>query len=176
MIFPGQSLTAEPKNAPYENAPEMVDPEEAVMWHMERLAEPKRMNHVLDALELGMDVVSLTEGLLRGAVLDGRHSIDVSLIIAPVIHELINSSAKAAGIDYEEGIPDDSEDQSKVKYQIDSRKAQKMIDKSKGSKPKGKPVGGDVEEVLSHLPEDITKEMPTAKEGLMSRKPKEGSL
>ena len=32
MIIPGQSLTAEPKNAPYENPPELTTPEDAVEW------------------------------------------------------------------------------------------------------------------------------------------------
>ena len=31
-IIPGQSLTAEPKNAPYENPPQMTEPEEAVFF------------------------------------------------------------------------------------------------------------------------------------------------
>ena len=101
MILPGQSLTAEPKNAPYENPPEMTNPDDAVMWHLERLTEEDRMEALFDILELGMDVVTITEGLLRGAVMEGRHSVDVSMIIAPIIHEFVVSSAKQAGIEYE---------------------------------------------------------------------------
>tara|TARA_R110000744_G_scaffold9369_2_gene30074 strand:- start:1589 stop:2116 length:528 start_codon:yes stop_codon:yes gene_type:complete len=175
MIFPGQSLTAEPKNAPYENPPEMTDPEDAVLWHLERLAEPDRMNGVLDTLELGLDVVTITEGLLRSAVLAGRHSIDVSLLIAPAVHELINSAAKSAKIDYEEGFPDDSKEKEKVKYQINARKAQKMIDEAKDGEPEGK-TAVKAGEILESLPKDLTEKAPPAKEGLMSRKPKEGVL
>ena len=42
MIIPGQSLTAEPKNAPYENPPEINTEEDAIMWHLERLSEEGR--------------------------------------------------------------------------------------------------------------------------------------
>ena len=49
-------------------------------------------------LELGVDVVTLTEGILRAAVAMGKHSIDVSLIIGPIIHELIKSNADVTGI------------------------------------------------------------------------------
>ena len=125
-IIPGQSLTAEPKNAPYENPPQMTKPEDAVFWHLDRLAD--KIDDVLDSLELGLDVVTMTEGILRAAVMQGRHSIDVSLIIAPIIHEFIKSSADQAGIEYEEGFPDNSKEKRKIKYMINSRKARKLLD------------------------------------------------
>lgn len=127
MIIPGQSLTAEPKNAPYENPPEMVTEDDAIMWHLERLSEPDRMEALVDMLELGIDVVTLTEGLLRGAVMEGRHSIDLSLIIAPVIHEFIVRTAEKVGVDFEEGIPDDSEQREDIRYTINENKARKML-------------------------------------------------
>ena len=52
QIFPGQSLTAEPKNAPYERPPQMVKPEEAMLWHLNRITEPDKAEAVLDLLEL----------------------------------------------------------------------------------------------------------------------------
>tara|TARA_R110000796_G_scaffold13733_4_gene44250 strand:+ start:2891 stop:3436 length:546 start_codon:yes stop_codon:yes gene_type:complete len=127
-IIPGQSLTAEPMNAPYENPPEMTSPEDAVEWHLDRLTEPDKTEALLEAMELGIDVVTLTEGLLRGAVLGSQHNIDVSLIIAPVIHEFIKTTADKAGIDYEEGFPDDTEERDSVRYSINERKASKMLD------------------------------------------------
>ena len=125
-IIPGQSLTAEPKNAPYENPPQMTKPEDAVFWHLDRLAD--KTEDLLDAMELGLDVVTLTEGILRGAVMEGRHNVDVSLIIAPIIHEFIKGGADRAGIEYEEGFPDDSKEKRKVKYAINSKKARKLLD------------------------------------------------
>jgi transcriptional regulator of met regulon len=128
MIIPGQSLTAEPKNAPYENPPEMNTEEDAVMWHLERLSTPDRVEALVDMLELGLDVVTLTEGVLRGAVLEGRHSIDISLIIAPVIHEFIVGTAEKVGIDFDEGLPDDTEQREDIRYTINENKARKMLE------------------------------------------------
>lgn len=170
MILPGQSLTAEPKNAPYENPPEMTNPDDAVMWHLERLTEEDRMEALFDILELGMDVVTITEGLLRGAVMEGRHSIDVSMIIAPIIHEFVVSSAKQAGIEYEEGFPDDSEKRDLVKYQINSRKASKKLAEL-DMEVEDEGLELDVEEGMSMSEEEV--EMDTVKEapkGLMARK------
>ena len=100
--IPGQSLTSEPKNSPWENPPQMNKPEEAVLWHLKKLDKPKSVKSVVGLLGLGLDLVTLTEGLLRGAVAEGRHSIDVSLLIAPVIHEYIKGIADASGVEYNE--------------------------------------------------------------------------
>ena len=168
MIIPGQSLTAEPRNAPYENPPEMTKPEDAIEWHLDRLTEEDRLDALVDALELGLDVVTLTEGLLRGAVMDGRHGVDVSLIIAPVIHEFIKSTADKAGVEYEEGFPDDTEKRKAVKYQINERKARKMIAEYEDEDDDG----DDVEESMpvEEVEVMMSEEMPAAPAGLMSRK------
>mgnify|MGYP003631400411 FL=1 len=163
MIIPGQSLTAEPKNAPYENPPEINTEEGAVMWHLERLLEDDRLESLSDTLELGVDVVSLTEGLLRGAVLDGIHSIDISLVIAPVIHEFIASTAVKLGLDFEEGLPDDSKERTNIKYQINSRKARKMLDELD--------LEGDTDDVVEeeNTQEELPMDMPKVSIGLMAR-------
>ena len=164
MIIPGQSLTAEPKNAPYENPPELNTEEYAVIWHLERLSEQDRMEALVDMMELGIDVVTLTEGLLRGAVLEGRHSIDISVIIAPVIHEFIVSTAEKVGIDYEEGLPDDSDDRENIRYQINDGKARKMLAKlDMGVKET------TVEEMPVVVEEEMPMEAPAKPAGLMAR-------
>ena len=165
MIIPGQSLTAEPKNAPYENPPELNTEEDAVMWHLERLSELDRMEALVDMLELGIDVVTLTEGLLRGAVLEGRHSIDISVVIAPVIHEFITSTADKMRVDYEEGLPDDSDDRENIRYQVNENKARKML----------ADLDMEVVEVEGEAPaeamlmEEIPMEAPAKPAGLMAR-------
>ena len=170
MIMPGQSLTAEPKNAPYENPPEMSNPEDAVMWHLERLSKGDKQENLLDAMELDIDVVTLTEGILRGAVLEGRHSVDVSLLIAPVLHEYIKTTADKAGIDYNEGFPDDSKERRAIKYSINKNKASKIL---ASFKKDGKVESAEMDAAPSTTPKEIPTEMmePDAapSSGLMSR-------
>lgn len=107
--IPGQSLTTTPKNAPYERPPEITDPELAIQVHLARLTDPEAMEEAMFHLEMGMDIVTLTEGILRSAVLAGVHSVDTSLIVAPVVHEYIKSTADALGVPYEEGFEDKEE-------------------------------------------------------------------
>lgn len=132
--IPGQSLTDTLKNRPYERPPEIVDPEEALQAHLFKLSDPDRMGAVMDLLEQGVDLVTLTEGILRKAVMNGIHSIDVSLIIAPVIHEYIKLTADEIGIDYEEGF-ENKEEKRQLQYNRREMKALKMLKKMGMNEP-----------------------------------------
>jgi hypothetical protein len=125
--IPGQSLTTAPGNMPYERPPEITDPEEAIQMHIKRLIKPQMTEDLLDMLELDTTVKDLTEGLLRSAVAAGIHSVDVSLSIAPVIHELITTTAENAGIEFDEGLTDKEAESKKQK--VAEAKAAKMLSK-----------------------------------------------
>jgi len=172
MPIPGQSLTSTPKNAPYENPPEIVDPEEALEVHLMRLTEKKRMAAALDMLETGIDLQTLVEGILRSAVMNGIHTIDVGLIIAPVIHEYIKITADEVGIDYDEGFDDDEDEEMKT-YVVASERAKKKL-KSMGMMSEDEPTleepeedsGEDMPEEDLMMEEEMTETKP---KGLMSR-------
>ena len=108
--IPGQSLTTPPKSAPYERPPQISDPLEAIDYHLEQLDDPKTVEELMFFLQLGIDLSTLVEGVARKAVLDGIHSIDISLSIAPLIHEYIKGYADAMDIDYDEGFEDEEQD------------------------------------------------------------------
>jgi len=165
--IPGQSLTTEPKNAPYERPPEIVDPIEALDIHIENLLKPGAMEDVLYFLEYGVDLVTLVQGILRGAVMEGIHSIDVSLIIAPVIHEYIKGFADAADLDYKEGW-ETKEEEKALSYRRDVERAKKLLDELR--EEKGEEVPTTMEE-MTEEPEmelEVEEEQP-APTGLMAR-------
>ena len=106
--IPGMSLTTTPKNYPYERPPEINDPIVALKTHINRLSDPDRMEAVLFLLEddNGITLKQLVTGIVRGAVANGVHSIDVGLLVAPAIHEFIKNTADAVGAEYDEGLED----------------------------------------------------------------------
>ena len=91
--IPGQSLTTAPKSFPYERPPEVADPLDALDLHFEKLNNPDAMKDISFILESGIDLVTLTEAQCRSAVAEGIHSVDISLLIAPCIHEYIKGIA-----------------------------------------------------------------------------------
>jgi len=124
--IPGQSLTTPPKSAPYERPPQISDPLEAIDYHLEQLDDPKTVEELMFFLQLGIDLSTLVEGVARKAVLDGIHSIDISLSIAPVIHEYIKGYADALDIDYDEGF-EDKEEEENIMYGRRLLLAKKML-------------------------------------------------
>lgn len=156
--IPGQSLTGKPKNFPWERPPEITDPELAIQYHLEKLSQPKAIEGILDTiLVLEVDVATLTKGYLRTQVSEGIHSIDVSLLVAPVIHEFIKQVATSAGIDFEEGFED------KTREANARRKRQEEFAKKTLKQLEVKP-----KELVQEITEAPPMEEPTSK-GLMSR-------
>ena len=107
--IPGQSLTGSPQQYPWERPPEMVDPEEVIQFYLSKLLKKEVTEGLMDSLELGIDIKTMTEGILRNGVAKGYHSIDNSLIVAPVIHEYIKTTADKLGVPYDEGFVDEAQ-------------------------------------------------------------------
>lgn len=126
--IPGESLTVEPKSMPYERPPEISDPIKALDVHIDNLSNPTAMEDVLFFLEMGTPLTNLTEGILRSAVMEGIHSVDISLIIAPVVHEFIRKHALAADLDFDEGFDTSRQDEA-IQYERDTMRAKNMLRK-----------------------------------------------
>ena len=176
--IPGQSLTTEPKAMPFERPPEIVDPIEALDMHIDNLSNPDSMEDALFFLEMGLDLVSLVEGILRSAVMEGIHSIDISLIIGPVIHEHIKAAAIRADIEFNEGFEDPERDKA-MSYERDTMRAKKMLRKlreQEGEETEATPVMSMTmlsmapeEETIEEEPMEVEEEQPAAPQGLMAR-------
>lgn len=150
--IPGQSLTTQPKGMPFERPPEISDPEEALQEHLLRITDPEKMEATVTLLESGVDIVTLTEGILRNAVMNGIHSVDVSMIIAPTIHEYIKSVADELGIQYEEGFENKAE-----KEKFKNARIQTYMKDAMSRKPK------DIAEIEEEVPVE-------PRRGLMKRR------
>lgn len=161
--IPGQSLTSEPKARTYERPPQISNPIEALDTHLEKLTNEEVMDDVLYFLEYGADLVTIVQGILRSAVMEGIHSLDVSLIIAPVIHEHIKGFADAAGIEYDEGFENEKEKKA-LTYARDRARAKDMMSKMR------KESGMKEPEVPQEMPEEPEMEQQEpAQTGLMAR-------
>lgn len=162
--IPGESLTKEPKNAIYENPPKINDPAEAIELHLDNLSNPTAMEGVLELLESDrMTIADIVQGLTRVAVAHGYHSIDMSLIIGPVIHEFIKQTADVVGVSYKEGFEHLSPSE-KDRMKVAGVKAKRTL--SKEDAPKTSVTMDDIDPVAETEVEEVQEK--TTK-GLMSR-------
>ena len=169
MPIPGQSLTTEPKNLPFERPPEVSDPIKALDMHVEKITDSEAMEDAFYFLEEGCDLATLVEGMLRSAVMSGIHSVDVSLAIAPALHEYIKGLAVEAGVEFDEGF-DKPEERQAIRYQRDAGRAADMLRKiENGQLPMPE---DDTEEPMEEPMEDNVVAEAEVKEppkGLMAR-------
>jgi len=159
--IPGESLTGNPKKYPWERPPEISDPKEALGMHMARLAKPDVMDGTLAMLEAGVPLKDLTLGILRVAVSEGYHSPDISLMVAPAMHEYIKRTADEVGIEYDEGLVDEE----------GVRKADDIKTLIKTRRLMSEKISAEEEPILDEEPvEEMVEEVP--KQGLMARRTK----
>lgn len=97
--IPGQSLTMTPKNAPWENPPQMNTVEEVVPYYIQKLSNQAVMDDFGALVDAGVPLQPIVEGLYMTGVVRGMHTLDVGLLIAPVIKEYLTVSLSAMGYD-----------------------------------------------------------------------------
>jgi hypothetical protein len=118
------------------------------------------MESVANILESGVDLVSMTEAILRSAVLEGIHNVDISILIAPLLHEYIKGEADALGIDYDEGF-ENKEGEERVRNKAIGSKILRELDIEQ------KPEVPDEAPEMAEEEEQPMEEEP--KRGLMAR-------
>jgi len=104
---PGMSLTTEPGNRPWESPPNLSTVEDAMEFYTKRiLGTPENHEEVLNIVESGLPVRNIASILQKTSVMQGIHSIDVGILVLPVIEELIMAVADMHGSTYVENITD----------------------------------------------------------------------
>ena len=96
--IPGQSLTTEPGNSPWEQPPMTVDLDEIVKFYVGNILEPRGMRVLGKALKEGIPAVQLAETMIQHSVMKGIHSIDSGMIALPVVVELLITVAELEGV------------------------------------------------------------------------------
>ena len=108
--IPGMSLTTEPGNRPWEQPPQYATVEEALDYYVPRIMEPKLRDGLLDVIELGIPLTTIANTLQTGGVMEGKHTVDVGILILPVLMETLAFVGDSAGIEYDMGIEDEEEE------------------------------------------------------------------
>ena len=107
--IPGQSLTAELGSRPWQQPAQYTTVEEALDYYIPRLQSDEVSAQLLDVLEMGIPVTTVANTMQLGSVMEGKHSVDVGMLILPVLVELIMLIADTANVKYTSGLEKDKE-------------------------------------------------------------------
>lgn len=96
--IPGQSLTTEPKNAPWENPPEIDTVEDATRMYIGRLAKQEVIDDMVAMVESGLPLRPIVKGIVTQGVMRGMHTVDTGMLVEPVITEFLRQAIESYGV------------------------------------------------------------------------------
>lgn len=156
--IPGMSLTTEPGNRPWEKPPQLVTVEDALEFYAGRIiSDTDSHDAILEMLELQVPVENVANILQKTSVMEGLHTIDVGVLVAPAVEEMIMAVADMYGVRYAESM--DQIMEGFVANPRAVRMAMKELEKSMAEPT--------IEEIPTALPEEVPP--MTEPMGLMSR-------
>ena len=166
--IPGQSLTTEPKGFAWERPPEIDKPEDALKFYANNMSKQSVMDDVFTALDEGFPLDLLVKSILTTGVMEGVHSIDVSLLIHPLLVEFVHTQAVAAGVkNIVKHAKNMQEEMSKKERQMLVSRLQRAIDKMEK-----KDEGTDILEETQVFLEENRAEEPVEEEAMVEEEPK----
>ena len=101
---PGQSLTTEPGGRPWENPPQFTDTVEVLDFYAGELLQPDQAARLMEVLETGFSVPDLIDAITLGGVMQGKHTVDTSVLVAPHLNDIIVALADKMGVEYNDGM------------------------------------------------------------------------
>jgi len=105
--IPGMSMTHEVGARPWQQPSKYNTVEEASRYYITRMQDKNFTDMLINVLEMGVPVTTLANTIQLSSVMQGLHSIDVGMLVLPVIMETIILTADTAGIEYNTGLDKD---------------------------------------------------------------------
>ena len=162
--IPGMSLTTEPGNRPWENPPQLVTVEEAVKFYTEKILDPEKEEAILAAFDQEVSIESMADMVTTSAVMDGIHTLDIAVLVTPVIVEMFKYIGDMNGVEYVESY-EEKDKKSRIPVSEARKIVKEVVDEmDRETAPKFPAWGGEVEE------QEEPMEEPKPKAGLMARK------
>ena len=136
--IPGQSLTDEPGNYPWEHPPQRASVEEALDDIYESLMQEQNMKRMFTLLRMGIPVEALVKIITFAGFLEGKYTVDVAKLLEPMVSMIITGEATLAEIPAKINIGD-AEDTNFYK-EMAGRKYDMKLDKEQKDKQMEMPM------------------------------------
>lgn len=101
---PGQGLTHELGGRPWQTPYQYATVDEAMEYYIDRLSDDDLSDKLLEVMETGVPLTTIANGLQLSSVMSGKHSIDVGMIVMPVLIEMMRLVGDSAGVEYDTGM------------------------------------------------------------------------
>tara|TARA_R110002020_G_scaffold19685_1_gene67712 strand:+ start:388 stop:900 length:513 start_codon:yes stop_codon:yes gene_type:complete len=102
--IPGNSLTTDINSSSIKNPPQYATIDEAVDFYIQRMSTDEFSDKLIYALESGVSVSQIANIMQMHGVMEGQHTLDISILILPILMEFIRYIAETRGVEYNLGI------------------------------------------------------------------------
>ena len=123
--IPGMALTAEFAARPWQTPPEIASVDDAIEYYLERMSTDDFADQLTDVMEMGVPVADIANTLQLGAVMEGVHTIDVGILVMPLLAEMMMLIGDSAGVEYESGL-EDNPDKDRVRRSLVEKTLRKL--------------------------------------------------
>ena len=150
--IPGMGLTSEMGSRPWQRPPEYNTLDEAVAYYARALVDKKFLLAYFNALEAGMPVATMSDIMIKSSVMEGKHNIDVGMLVAPILVEALLDVAEQTDIDFVTGLEDEEED---VKMTPSAMSAMLSKQIKKKATPELKEAREELQEAVKEMPKGL---------------------
>ena len=163
--IPGMGMTHELGARPWQTPPTYTTVEETSDYYIERMSNPKFKEQLLDVMEMKIPLTTLANTIQLGSVMEGLHTVDVGMLMIPILVETMALIGDSSDIDYVTGMDD-------VKAERPAMTSRIINDlESKQRESEGMPIEEATESVMEQPTEEQEEEMPREEpKGLMARR------
>lgn len=162
--IPGMGMTHELGARPWQTPPTYTTVEETSDYYIEKMSNPKFKEQLLDVMEMKIPLTTLANTIQLGSVMEGLHTVDVGMLMIPILVETMALIGDSSDIDYVTGMDDVKADRPAMTSRIISNLKDKQNLDSDIS------MEEPMEEEMS-MEQPIEEEMPMEQpKGLMARR------
>lgn len=102
--IPGMGMTHELGARPWQTPPTYSTVEEASDFYIERMSNPEFKEQLLDVIQMQIPLTTLANTIQLGSVMEGLHTVDVGMLMIPILVETMVLIADASDVKYVSGM------------------------------------------------------------------------
>ena len=100
----GQHMTSELGGRPWQQEPQYKTVDDAIEYYLDRMSSDEFTDQLVDVLEMDVPVTTLANTLQLGGVMEGKHTVDVGMLVMPLLMEMIMLVGDMADVKYDSGM------------------------------------------------------------------------
>ena len=127
--IPGEGLTHELGDRPWQKPAQLTSVDEVMPFYREKIMDEEFIPSLLQVIEMGMPLTTIANAMQSAAVMEGVHSIDVGVLMLPIVVEMLKFVAESNKVEYVTGM---EERKVKPNEEITTALAMKELNEEKG--------------------------------------------